>query len=435
MQRGNRWCLVWALGCLAAQGEAQCLRIRGTIRGVDTQAAVVAARMTIRTKENVYPIKVMNGRYQTNLPCGEATLVIEAEGYGRLMVPYRLVASAFTPPEAYVPLMLMPVARQTSDQPYLQSEQSHTELQRTGAGSQQNSRRIFQVTDAQTDRVLAASVCLFYTQTARKYCFTVGSGQPQEITFTEPDIIALEVDAPGYQPYRGNLMLSEVDRLTRTYTIHLQREVTIVALTAPRASYAYSLESRGESIDMIRVDANHFYMYTEPGDYQLSEKSASGEVVSQRAVLVRSGLNILVGFDDAKDTVKHHPAEVVHKLGKNNDLAMDRLYFDQSDYQLRPASRTSLDSLAAWLRQHPGQRVVIRGHTDNVGNARRNQTLSEFRAKVVFTYLTNRGVPEAAMEWSGFGSQWPDASNDTEAGRRQNRRVEIFLPGRVSPLN
>ena len=78
---------------------------------------------------------------------------------------------------------------------------------------------------------------------------------------------------------------------------------------------------------------------------------------------------------------------------------------------------------------------MIRGHTDNVGNARRNQTLSEFRAKVVFTYLTNRGVPEAAMEWSGLGSQWPDASNDTEEGRRKNRRVEIFSPDKASPIN
>ncbi|MBU1821884.1 MAG: OmpA family protein, partial [Bacteroidetes bacterium] len=331
--------------------------------------------------------------------------------------------------------VLIPVARQTSDQPYLQSEQSHTELHPNGPGNQQHTRRIFQVKDAHTDQVLTASVCLFYTQMARKHCFTVSRGQPQAITFTEPDIIALEVDAPGYQPYRGNLILNEVDHLTRTYTIGLHREATVVALTAPGALYAYSLESRGESIDMIRIDPNHFYVYTEPGDYQLLGKNASGEAVSRKAVAIKPGLNILADFEDTKDTAGHSPIEVVQKSGKSNNPAIGKLYFDQSEYQLRPASRASLDSLATWLRQHPGQRVLIRGHTDNVGNARRNQTLSEFRAKVVFTYLTNRGVPEAAMEWSGLGSQWPDASNDTEEGRRKNRRVEIFSPDKASPIN
>jgi outer membrane protein OmpA-like peptidoglycan-associated protein len=78
------------------------------------------------------------------------------------------------------------------------------------------------------------------------------------------------------------------------------------------------------------------------------------------------------------------------------------------------------------LKAHPEMKLAIEGYTDNVGGAAKNQALSEKRAEAVKTYLvSNSGVPAERLTAKGFGSSKPAASNDTEAGRQKNRRVEL----------
>jgi outer membrane protein OmpA-like peptidoglycan-associated protein len=69
----------------------------------------------------------------------------------------------------------------------------------------------------------------------------------------------------------------------------------------------------------------------------------------------------------------------------------------------------------------------IDGHTDSVGSEEYNLALSDRRAKAVFDYLTSRGVDPSRLKSQGFGESNPIAPNDTEAGRAQNRRVEITI--------
>jgi outer membrane protein OmpA-like peptidoglycan-associated protein len=80
--------------------------------------------------------------------------------------------------------------------------------------------------------------------------------------------------------------------------------------------------------------------------------------------------------------------------------------------------------------------VEIEGHTDSTGSDELNQKLSTERAAAVQTYLLNQGVAETAVSARGLGKDSPIASNDTAAGRRQNRRVEIVVSGETlgSPL-
>lgn len=88
-----------------------------------------------------------------------------------------------------------------------------------------------------------------------------------------------------------------------------------------------------------------------------------------------------------------------------------------------------LDRLAPLLINKTNADVVLEGHTDNVGTAVFNQTLSERRAAAVRDALLSRGVPPIRMAIAGFGMDRPIAPNDTEAGRQLNRRVEIILLG------
>ncbi|MCW5663014.1 MAG: OmpA family protein [Piscinibacter sp.] len=99
--------------------------------------------------------------------------------------------------------------------------------------------------------------------------------------------------------------------------------------------------------------------------------------------------------------------------------------FDVGRAAIKPAMRPVLDQFAAGL--DPAMRVRIVGHTDSTGSDAINNPLSIERAQSVRDYLATRGVAPALVETEGRGSHEPVADNASEAGRAQNRRVEIFL--------
>lgn len=99
--------------------------------------------------------------------------------------------------------------------------------------------------------------------------------------------------------------------------------------------------------------------------------------------------------------------------------------FDSS--RLQPAGRENLRLLAASLKEEPRTEVLIVGHTDSVGNASYNQGLSERRAVAAANDLSARGIRRRRVWTSGKGEAEPLGSNDTDSGRRQNRRIEIAI--------
>ncbi|MBZ2190554.1 OmpA family protein [Alcanivorax sp. JB21] len=108
-------------------------------------------------------------------------------------------------------------------------------------------------------------------------------------------------------------------------------------------------------------------------------------------------------------------------------VTLGDVLFDTGSAQLRDSTNSNLDKLVSFLDQYPDQRALIEGHTDNVGSADYNQRLSLQRAESVKQYLTQRGITANRLSASGFGLQRGIASNDTAAGRQQNRRVEIVI--------
>ena len=99
--------------------------------------------------------------------------------------------------------------------------------------------------------------------------------------------------------------------------------------------------------------------------------------------------------------------------------------FDTGRADIKPQMRSVLDQFAQGL--DGGSRVTIVGHTDSTGSDSINDPLSRERAETVRNYLETRGVASSRIDIMGRGSREPVASNDTDAGRAKNRRVEIFL--------
>jgi outer membrane protein OmpA-like peptidoglycan-associated protein len=102
--------------------------------------------------------------------------------------------------------------------------------------------------------------------------------------------------------------------------------------------------------------------------------------------------------------------------------------FDTNKYELKPQARDSIASVAKVIASYPKSAVEISGHTDNVGDDKSNQLLSENRAAAVRDALRKAGVAaDVKLVTAGHGESQPVATNDTEKGRAQNRRVEILI--------
>jgi outer membrane protein OmpA-like peptidoglycan-associated protein len=108
-------------------------------------------------------------------------------------------------------------------------------------------------------------------------------------------------------------------------------------------------------------------------------------------------------------------------------VTLPGLFFDTGKAVLKPGARNTLSKIAEQLRMNPDARIEIEGHTDSVGSEAMNQALSEKRAAAVRDYLSARGLPAVRISMAGLGESTPVASNDTAAGRQQNRRVELVI--------
>jgi len=112
---------------------------------------------------------------------------------------------------------------------------------------------------------------------------------------------------------------------------------------------------------------------------------------------------------------------------EHESVILENVFFESGSSELLPASEPELQKLLYTLKINQSMVIELRGHTDNVGDDDANQQLSEARAKAVFSWLTGKGIPGTRISYKGFGETQPIASNDTEAGRKQNRRTEFYI--------
>jgi outer membrane protein OmpA-like peptidoglycan-associated protein len=110
-------------------------------------------------------------------------------------------------------------------------------------------------------------------------------------------------------------------------------------------------------------------------------------------------------------------------------VSMSDVLFDTGKYSLKPGAREKLAKVAGILLAYPGLNIAVGGYTDNVGGDEMNQELSDHRAGSVRDYLVQQGVATGSVSAEGYGNTLPVASNDSSAGRQQNRRVELVVSG------
>ncbi len=108
-------------------------------------------------------------------------------------------------------------------------------------------------------------------------------------------------------------------------------------------------------------------------------------------------------------------------------LTLGDVLFDTAQATLKPGAASTVDRLAQFMRDYPDRHVMIEGHTDSRGSDELNRDLSERRADAVRDALVERNIDAQRIRSVGLGEAYPVASNDSDAGMQQNRRVEIVI--------
>jgi OOP family OmpA-OmpF porin len=120
---------------------------------------------------------------------------------------------------------------------------------------------------------------------------------------------------------------------------------------------------------------------------------------------------------------KRHDAR---KTKGRETFVLKGVQFDTAKATIRPESHARLDSIVEYMKHKTSVRIQISGHTDNVGKPKSNKALSKRRAQACREYLISKGIDGSRIEAVGYGDERPIASNDTDEGRQENRRIEAI---------
>lgn len=146
--------------------------------------------------------------------------------------------------------------------------------------------------------------------------------------------------------------------------------------------------------------------------------------VSKKGYLFYSDYFKLDKGDKNKPFVKNVGLQPIEK---GESVVLNNIFFETAKFDLKESSEVELKKLYDFMVKNPNIKIEISGHTDNIGNASSNKTLSKNRAESVKSYLQSLGIESTRMNAVGYGADQPIADNKTEEGRAKNRRTEFSI--------
>jgi outer membrane protein OmpA-like peptidoglycan-associated protein len=160
-----------------------------------------------------------------------------------------------------------------------------------------------------------------------------------------------------------------------------------------------------------------YLMEVPPGkNYDLTVMAGGKMLHSEKVDLSRDSKPRVVSRDVRMQDIKAGAKTVLQNIE-----------FEYAKYEFASSSIPELMRVVRWLNANPSVRIEISGHTDNVSSLATNMPLSENRAKAIYDFLVQNGIPTERLQYKGYGPNKPVATNSTEEGRAKNRRVEMTV--------
>lgn len=166
----------------------------------------------------------------------------------------------------------------------------------------------------------------------------------------------------------------------------------------------------GEFLVCLPIDKNYALNVSQPGYLFYSENFALKELA-----------------DKSKPFLMDVPMQ---PIDTGSVIELKNVFFETAKFDLKPESKAELNKLVAFLSANKTIRGELSGHTDNVGDKKMNQVLSQNRAKAVYDYLVANGIDAKRLTYKGYGDTKPKVKNDSDTNRASNRRTEFKVVGK-----
>lgn len=261
--------------------------------------------------------------------------------------------------------------------------------------------------------------------------------KPQNLGYpinTHQDELALFLTADGQKGYYSidkNLGRKELSSLLYVFDVPQSIQPKQKSNFVKGIVYdAKTKEKLGSTIDLFDINEKTKLASTSSdaknGDYMIviTEGSEYALEVHKKGYAFKS-----MSFNYT-ETKEMKPIEIdipLEPITKGTVFRLNNIFFDYNKFQLKDKSKTELDELIKFMKDNADIKGEISGHTDNIGKAEDNITLSLNRAKSVYEYLIDNGIDKTRLTFKGYGATKPDFSNDNEENRAKNRRIEFKI--------
>lgn len=445
MKRCTILILLTVFSKLAVSQETNDVKVKGIIRDSKSKMPL-AAKIKIIYKDSQFEVQETtaqgDGSFELKTFQKNFVLQAKADGYIVSNVMMNLENPLITAiVEVEVPLVLS--SRPKSNQyivEFKEKKQSET------TNKEPHNKQIFQALDAVDGKAIAANFRLIGSD--RNEIINTKTSVEESIfehNFIKKDNVLLEVTADGYQKFLDNVVIDKFDEIAHENTAKLiksvsflnlliviknknKTELSSVSVVENSTQKAVKLSIHGDLyVGMLEIDKNYHIKVNAKDTEEVTKDFMALEGVNQIMIIPEPLQK--APESQTKSEVETKVVQVEKKAFKPEskavNLEMQTIFFDQSSTVLKQESKEILEQISKKMLELPEIKVEITGHTDNIGDIRQNLYLSEFRARVISSYLFNKGIKNDRILLKGDGSKQPNTGNDTEENRQKNRRAEL----------
>ena len=242
---------------------------------------------------------------------------------------------------------------------------------------------------------------------------------------------------------REAVQMAEDARIITYRDIQEEQRASEQARTKQAEEQARLDQQRREAAEAERRAADQAKLQAQQAAAQAAQEKSAADAAAQAALAQQQTATaeadrlrqVAQQAEADKTQLRERLRQQLNAILETRDTArglivnINDVQFDVNKFTLKPTAREKLAKVSGILLAYPGLKIQLEGYTDATGSDEYNLKLSEERANEVRAYLLSQGVPSASLTAEGLGKENPVATNDTAAGRQQNRRVEMVVSG------